>query len=158
MVKLNFLILFAFLTNFAFSQCESDATIEETQSWLKEKIEMWGGSPIPGTNYKVELTNCGMVIKEFLNETTDIANTYTIDYSALNIENSTSRTNALGTLKILLRGSVSLSNDIFPEYKGEIELSFTPTDADFFNRFMKALKHAKCLCPQSKTNTVKEKF
>ncbi len=139
-MKYLLLLLITFYSFSSFSQ-----TKQETNKWLKMKIESYGSGLM--SFYKVDTIDCGLIIKEYItSEDTIPCNIFTIKFAGLDFDKFTKDVNMLGTLKINMVGSVKFKNDLL-ESTGNLQLRFTPANTNqFYDSLIKALKHQKQLC------------
>jgi len=136
-----------------YGQCnESDATLEETQTFIKQTIEAYGGDPFPKTKYEVSFRGSAMDLTVFsiVMGEADTASIYTIDLKVLDLDNlkyepkkedffltlgTTNNTAVLHDLTTDLKLNVAL----------KIRIKEVGSKKDLFNRLEKAFRHAKCL-------------
>jgi hypothetical protein len=126
------IILFSVSPGICQNSSNTKPTLENTQEWLKSKIESHGVGRYPAVSYKVDFNkDCIMTIKEMSFDGMVLA-TFDLEYKSIDFEKVTMRINKIDTMIIKL---------------GAVEMRFTNDEKnDFYNRLIKALKNCKELC------------
>ena len=121
---------------------ESSATLEETYSFIEKKLIGCGGRIGSSYDAFIDREDGGLFIAEIV--AGDTSSFFYLNIRELDFKKTYMRKNILDTPIFYFYGDVLIENEL-GTYGSPIELRFFYCDDESANKFLKAMRHAKCL-------------